>query len=462
MIKTFYFLFLISFSLYSQTQIGDPININAEHIETSSDGNKIAILEDINGTVNVKTYIYNNSEWTTNSENDISNLDMGVDNSSLSMSKDGNILAVGSSNRNFNSPDPNLMNIGIVRVYENINDLWVQVGNDLTTGNELDGFGNSSRGNGIDLSEDGSIIAIGALDYYANGEFGDDYGLVKVFSNNQGTWEQMGNDIIGELDSHTGQAVSLSNDGFVLAVGASKHQNFKGQIKVYNFQNDNWIQIGNAINGEAEGDLLGTTVSLSGNGNKLALSVPNSGNYTLGYAKVFENINDNWTQIGQTVGGDGTYYRFGLRLSYSSDGSILALSSVDNTTIYQVTGNTINQFNTVINSNSSPMNISSDGTKLIVQNSSEVLVYDITAIPLSTEEFTNQKVSFYPNPADDMVNITLENNDILKQATIFNIYGKSMLSSQNNLINTSLLPSGMYIVEIDTLFGKSFKKLIIK
>ena len=461
--KTLYnlFLCLFSLSLFSQTQIGEAIPINARHVETNFNGDKIAIAEDVNGTIYVKTYTYENSIWTTNSSNDISNADIGINDSSLSMSKDGNFLVVGSSNRSFNSPDPNLMGIGIVRVYENVNNLWVQVGNDLMTGNQIDGFGDSSRGNGTDISADGSIIAIGVKNHYGNGNFGDDYGLVRVFQNSSGNWVQLGSDIVGELDSNTGSAVSLSDDGLTMAVGAAHSQNFIGNVKIYGFQNNDWVQIGNQITGESERDLLTYTMSISADGNRLAVSTPNPANFSMGYAKVFENINNNWTQIGQTIGGDGTYFRFGIRISFSSDGSILALSSDHNTTIYQVTENSINQFNVDIDSNASPMNISSDGTKLIVENSSEVLVYDITGITLSSEEYKNQIASFFPNPAKDKVNIILDPSNTLTQVKIFTVNGKEVLSSNVSSINTSTLISGIYIAKIETELGISYKKLII-
>lgn len=460
--KTFYILFLFSVPLFSQIQVGAPINIIAEHIETSYSGNKIAILEDANHAVNVKTYIYENSVWTTNPSNDIYVDVMGAVNSSLSMSKDGNFLAVGSSNRNYNNPDPNLMGIGIVRIYENINDLWIQVGDDLMTGNEIDDFGISWRGNGIDLSADGSVIAIGAPNYYGSGTFGDGFGLVKVFGNNNGNWVQMGTDIIGSMDSHTGTAVSLSDDGLTMAVGAAHSQNTFGDVKIYNFQNDDWVQIGNQINGESENDLLTYTMSLSADGNRLALSTPNPGNFTMGYAKVFENINNDWVQIDETISSDGTIIRFGIRLSYSSDGSVLALNSNGGARVYKVTEDTITELGLLIDTEGSPMSLSSDGSFIIVKNISEVIVYDISDITLSNETYKSPIVSFFPNPANNELNVILDKNNSLKRMSFFTIIGKEMLTSNKTHIDTSSLPSGIYIVVVETEMGISHKKLIIE
>ncbi len=368
-------------------QVGDKITIDARHITTSFDGNTIAILENVNGAVNVKTYFFQDSTWTTNTSNDINNPDMGAwgTNSSLIMSNDGNFLAVGSSNRNFNSPDPSLMGIGIVRVYENVNNQWIQVGEDLKTGNEIDDFGKSSRGNGTDLSADGSIIAIGAPNFYGSGNFDDDFGLVRVFKNNGGVWEQMGSDIIGDINTAVGSGVSLSQDGLTMAVGASSYQNGTGQITIYKFQNNDWIQMGNKINGEAENDVLGATLSLSANGNRLAISTTTAGR-TMGYVKVFENINDNWLQLGETVRSNGNIFNLGIRITLSSNGSVLATSSNGAILIYRVTDSSIDKLDIeIVNTpdSISEMNLSSDGTRLIVENTSEVIVYDIGEFTLS-------------------------------------------------------------------------------
>ncbi|MBU2948892.1 WD40 repeat domain-containing protein [Zobellia uliginosa] len=360
-------------------QIGDKITGNSRYVETSADGDIIAILDGDNTSVRVRTYVNENSVWTTTSANDIIANDLGKKNSSLSMSQNGKFLAVGSSNRGFNNPDPDLMGIGIVRVFENVNGQWIQVGDDLKTGNELDGFGRGARGNGTDLSADGSIIAIGAPDFYGSGNFDDDFGLVRVFKNNGGMWEQMGSDIIGDLNTSTGAGVSLSEDGLTMAVGASRYQNSTGQVKVYRFESNDWVQIGNEINGEAEVELVGITLSLSGDGNRLALSTLTQ-DRTMGYLKVFENINDNWVQLGETIRSDGGIFNFGIRIGLSSDGSALATISVTAAEIYKVTDNSIDRLDIEIGNPSggiTDMRLSSDGSRIIVKNTSEIFVYDI-------------------------------------------------------------------------------------
>ena len=69
------------------------------------------------------------------------------------------------------------------------------------------------------LSNDGSVLAIGAL---YNGGNGYVSGHVLVYIWNGTTYLQCGSDIYGKAAyDNFGQSVSLSNDGSVLAIGAS-------------------------------------------------------------------------------------------------------------------------------------------------------------------------------------------------------------------------------------------------
>ena len=135
-------------------------------------------------------------------------------------------------------------NSGHVRIYKNTNGTWTQVGSDIDGEASEDQFGYS-----VSLSSDGSIVAIGA---YLNGDSAQ--GQVRVYENTNGTWKQVGSDIDGvnHLDRF-GNSVSLSSDGKTIAIGAY-FSNLRGtQIgyaKVYKNINGSWSQIGSTIAGE--------------------------------------------------------------------------------------------------------------------------------------------------------------------------------------------------------------------
>ena len=68
------------------------------------------------------------------------------------------------------------------------------------------------------MSSDGTIVAIGA---FGNDGNGPSSGHVRVYQNISGTWTQLGGDIDGEADEdQSGISVSLSSDGTIVAIGA--------------------------------------------------------------------------------------------------------------------------------------------------------------------------------------------------------------------------------------------------
>ena len=97
---------------------------------------------------------------------------------------------------------------------------------------------------------------------------------------NTGSWIQIGQDIIGEANGDEfGRSVLLSDDGKTLVVGAwdaDGNGAASGHVKVY--QRDDsisgWIQLGDDIDGEAAYDKSGFSVSLSADGNTVAIGSP--------------------------------------------------------------------------------------------------------------------------------------------------------------------------------------------
>ncbi|MCP4930321.1 MAG: hypothetical protein GY918_14825, partial [Gammaproteobacteria bacterium] len=158
----------------------------------------------------------------------------------------------------------------------------------------IDGEGNyDSSGQSVSLSSDGSIVAIGA---YGNDGNGTDSGHVRVYQNNSGNWEQIGSDIDGEAASnYFGYSVSLSSDGSIVAIGAHGNDDNgtnSGHVRIYKYESgtSNWSQIGSDIDGEAASDESGRSVSLSSDGSTVAIGAwLNDGNGTdSGHVRVFD------------------------------------------------------------------------------------------------------------------------------------------------------------------------------
>jgi len=174
-------------------------------------------------------------------------------------------------------------------------------------------FGN---GGSPSLSEDGSIVAFG------NGGQGANYVKVYAWDQDNNQWSQMGETITHEKwNDATGQGVSLSADGHTIAVGSpwyditpGHHQENYGCVRVFSFQDGSWQQIGNKIVGEAEQNKYGGSISLSADGTSIAIGAANKARIF-----TFNNVSGEWEKTAQVDGEGGG-------VSLSGDGTTLAQS----------------------------------------------------------------------------------------------------------------------------------------
>jgi len=99
----------------------------------------------------------------------------------------------------------------------------------------------------------------------------------------------------------------------------------------------NWVQKGDDIDGEAEGDQSGYSVSLSSDGSIVAIGAfRNDGTDTTnsdrGHVRIYEwnTSTTNWVQKGSDIDGEAVDDRSGIAVSLSSDGSIVAIGAITN------------------------------------------------------------------------------------------------------------------------------------
>ena len=147
-------------------------------------------------------------------------------------------------------------------------------------GTDIDGeAANDNNGYSVSLSSDGTTVAIGAI---ANDGNGHGSGHVRIYSWNSMTsaWEQQGADIDGEAEyDYSGWSVSLSSDGTTVAIGAIGNDGNgvnSGHVRIYawNSITSAWEQQGADIDGEAVNDNNGHSVSLSSDGSTVAIGAP--------------------------------------------------------------------------------------------------------------------------------------------------------------------------------------------
>lgn len=84
---------------------------------------------------------------------------------------------------------------------------------------------------------------------------------------------------------------------------------------------------------------------------------------------------------------------------------------------------------------------------------------------LSNESFSADKISFYPNPAENVLNFTFSNEVSIDSALLFDITGKTIAAKvdfNNNTIDVSGLQSGIYFVKFHVGQNEVVKKFIKK
>ena len=495
LMKKLLFFILFPILTYGQVQIGQDIDGEAEgdrsggNIQLSSDGSVVAIAaaqNDGNGenSGHVRVYENQNGNWIQIGQDIDGEAEGDVSGYSISLSSSGERIAIGAIGNSDNGS-----NSGHVRIFENQNNNWIQIGQDID-GEDAGDF----SGFGISLSSNGSIVAIGARDHDENVENGEDVGQVRIFEYQNNNWIQIGQDINGEginngFGENFGDSVALSDNGQTLVASGPFNNDGgpdSGQVRVYENQNNNWIQVGQAINGEMEGDRLGDRngLSISSDGSVFAVASNfNSGNQDQsGHARIFKNQEGTWTQIGEDIDGESVNEGFGWSVSLSSDGNIIAIGAISGgidgqVRLFKNINDNWIQIGEDINGEvgfgdffGGSVSLSSDGSILAVgdtrnngngNDSGHVRVFDLSAL-LSIEEFTQPTFSLFPNPASTQITIDIPQGTVLEKATIYNHLGQLVMTSKNETLDTSTLSKGMYIVEVLTNQGTSSKKLIIE
>jgi len=297
-------------------------------ISLSDDGSIIAIgsrLNDGGGTNagHVRVYQYASSSWSQLGSDIDGEATNDYSGESVSLSGDGTIVAISATDN-----DGGGTNAGHVRVYQYASSSWSQLGSDIDGEAAYDKSGKS-----ISLSDDGTILAVGA---YFNDGGGANAGHVRAYKYASSSWGQLGGDIDGEAAGDlSGWSVSLSDDGTILAVGAYKNDGGgtdAGHVRVYKYASSSWGQLGGDIDGEAADDWSGFAVSLSGDGTKLAIGAHNNdgGGADAGHVRLYKYAGSSWAQLGYDVDGESAGDQSGNSVALSGDGITLAIGAPKN------------------------------------------------------------------------------------------------------------------------------------
>ena len=207
---------------------------------------------------------------------------------------------------------------------------YIPLGNPLISDSSSD-----SKGYSVALSADGQIQAIGSRHYPLNTIR---RGSVDVFQlDEQGNWSQVGNKLTGINDrDEFGYSISLSKNGTILAASEPLFNSNSGNVRVFTLGTSidpnnstntipSWNQLGNDLNVTEPSAYFGVSVSLSAGGSILAVGAPSAGEFNIGrvYTYQFQSEINTWKMIGTYLEGALLNDYFGWDVSLNSQGTVL-------------------------------------------------------------------------------------------------------------------------------------------
>ena len=103
--------------------------------------------------------------------------------------------------------------------------------------------------------------------------------------------------------------------------------------------------------------------------------------------------------------------------------------------------------------------------ELYIANSSTI--YKIIDSSLSTDSFSKNGLSIFPNPSKNDFTLNNANQLALSKAKLFDLSGKLLLSQNientaTNSINISNLSSGLYLISVEDTYGNQYQTKLVK
>ena len=303
----------------------EPQTLFGSSIAMSSDGNRIAVASpgsDKESVLDVgQVYIMeaeqkrNGTSWKT--------LDVlvgpGPSNAaqtSIAMTPDSKWLAVGYARHSNGSQ---------VQLYQEIDGLWLP---ELSPIIDTNGTDAAWFGYALDISSDGTIVAVGAPQM--DSPNGDGSGAVQVFQRSgDGTWIEMGSPIYGLTASEffgwtVSFATASTNGRLRLAAGSPVSNDTTGVVRVFDWDTTDWSQVGTNLVGDVPLNRFGESIAMSDDGFILAVGIRGSA-FEAGQAKVYRDINGDWELDDMSFLGTEPGDGFGASIALSGDGNVLAI-----------------------------------------------------------------------------------------------------------------------------------------
>ena len=274
-----------------------------------------------------------NDDWSILGSPIIGTIKNGGIGRNVSISGDGKTIAYDYKYSNDNTA-------GRTQIFKLLNNNWVQIGDDIVGENTDDALSRSAGKKRLNFSYDGTKVAVGSPGGN-NPDGTKKTGYVRIFEYSNNSWKQIGTTIYGaNFEEYSGISTSLSHMGNVIAIGRNfcyepDFTTVRGGVKIFEFKNDNWIQVGQMIQAKSNERFDNPSISLSADGSIIAVGVDDAGVLGTpsdplgGGVNIYKIINSVWTKIcGPIAGKSGDKYA--NTVSLSDDGSIVAVTAQGN------------------------------------------------------------------------------------------------------------------------------------
>ena len=144
------------------------------------------------------------------------------------------------------------------------------------------------------------------------------------------TFTQYAYDISGaESGGLAGHSISKNLAGDIIAVGAPLNSGggtARGEVRVYQKNNDSWLQLGNDLNGIADNEEFGHSVDLNGDGTILAVGTKDTSNNLIIYqydGSVWSQKGNNIDVVNNNISYDEISLTTGMKVKLNKEGNKL-------------------------------------------------------------------------------------------------------------------------------------------
>ncbi len=317
---------------YTWQKMGGDLNGDGDYDQSghavvlSSDGRTLTVavppnVDETHEQGQIRVYLWNETMWRDPS---IAAHGSTTDETgwSVASSGDSRTLAFGVPTDESNPANP-----GKVIIRRHDGDRWT------TLGSPLSGQPGDKLGWAVALSDDGNIVAVSSVD---NSASGDSSGRVQVWRWNGSVWKQRGQNIDGlQAFDHAGYSLDLSADGNTLAVGSNSADNGTtedtGRVDIYTWDGTSWVSQGSPIFGANAGDAAGTSLSLTPDGNSIAVGAVGSDTTGIdaGNVRVFDwySSRSEWAQRGHDLNGVAAGDQSGTSVALAADGNTIIVGA---------------------------------------------------------------------------------------------------------------------------------------